>query len=644
MKRNLSFWKALTGAVVLGGFLFNGGSRPVLSYAQMKEEVDTKTETEVFIYKGDLMVVKVYSLTRIAVVNPEIVDIANADVNEILLVGQTLGSTPIYIWDELGKRQILATVLKEDLDVLISKLKRMMEVTNITEVSLEKNNYEGKVVASGMIPERKKSAWDEIVARYSDSLINLTTEEKREDLIQIDVQITELSTTLAKEYGFDWVSGSDSGLAITYPETLPTFSGDYPADWYRLGDFNRVSELALTVSMLEAEGRARSISRPSLVVQSGQSASVQVGGQIPTRTTTTAVGGGSVQENVAYQSYGVSFTAVPTIKDGNKIDLTISVTVSDIDASNAVGDDVAFVSRSTNTKVLLDDRQTIVIAGLIKQNRSESLKKIPFLGSIPIIGALFRNRSTPSADLDQELVIIITPTIIQRGEENPFKKKDVAASVVPQPAAEPAPATLSPGEEDRFLEVKPDVVTDAVAEGEDLSPEMGEENLSLKDAVKPAEAPAFDKKPAAVLPSSVEAPAAGDSSADDMAVEQEEWMVEAPGQDPAGQKAVTDYVKSVQKKISESISFPYEAKEKGWEGTVHLTMTLLSDGTLQDVDVKQSSGHMIFDNDAKNTAQILAPFDPFPAEMDLEEIVVTVPIVYSQNAMLDQMEESPLEE
>src|SRR3990167_8837635 len=66
------------------------------STTELKETVDTKIEQEVYLFKGDLVALKVYSLTRIAISNPEIIDVANADVNEVLIIGQKVGTTQIF--------------------------------------------------------------------------------------------------------------------------------------------------------------------------------------------------------------------------------------------------------------------------------------------------------------------------------------------------------------------------------------------------------------------------------------------------------------------------------------------------------------------------------------------------------------------
>jgi protein TonB len=92
---------------------------------------------------------------------------------------------------------------------------------------------------------------------------------------------------------------------------------------------------------------------------------------------------------------------------------------------------------------------------------------------------------------------------------------------------------------------------------------------------------------------------------------------------------MTGYVRDVQQRISQSIVYPREAKQYGWEGTVKVGVMILDDGTLAFALVKESSGHDIFDEAALNTTRQLAPFQAFPSDTDLQELNITIPIVYS---------------
>ena len=92
---------------------------------------------------------------------------------------------------------------------------------------------------------------------------------------------------------------------------------------------------------------------------------------------------------------------------------------------------------------------------------------------------------------------------------------------------------------------------------------------------------------------------------------------------------MAEYVRNVQQRISESIVYPKEARENGWEGTVKLGVLILHDGTLAYAMVKESSGFDLFDEYAVKTAKNVEPYASFPANTNLQELNVTIPIVYS---------------
>ncbi|MBP9855482.1 MAG: TonB family protein [Candidatus Omnitrophica bacterium] len=528
--------------VILFGLLIFGIPR---TWAQdlgaSEDAVDTLYMDEVNMVLGELTQLKVYSLTRLSMTDPEIADILDASDGEVLLIAKNIGQTPLFIWDENGKRVIMINVSGAELSVVKDRIQKLLNDAELDHVYLSVNKNEGKVVITGTVPDYKESQYQDIVSGFDQHIMSLVEQEDIEDLVQVDVQITELNTTLSKSLGIDWSGGSANGFAINFEEELPE-QNEFK-DMFKIGDFSRTDTLLATVNALLEEGMGRILSQPKLVVLSGEPATFLVGGEIPIRTTTST--GTATQENVQFKEYGVGMTITPTIRK-NKIDIVVNLEISDVDASNAVGDDVAFVTRSASTQVFLDDGQTIVLAGLIQHKQSELVKKVPFLGNIPFVGIPFRSRSTPTPDTDTELVISLTPHRIDTGL-NPLTATEKAQK-------EQAPRSITPR-------------TVSATEPKSVS-------TMIPDEMK-------------------------------------------------------DYVREVQKKISQRIIYPAEAKESGWEGTVKLGLHILSDGTLAYALVKESSGHEIFDDYALDTAKNSAPYDGFPANSDLQELNVTIPIVYS---------------
>ncbi|MBL8014496.1 MAG: TonB family protein [Candidatus Omnitrophica bacterium] len=496
---------------------------------------------------GDIQTVKVKNLARLSITNPEIADVSDAQAEEVTLMAKEPGKTVLFVWDEDGKRAINIRVVSEDLSVVKARIAQLVQKAEIHGVTIDEDSLEGRVIVTGALEEEDKEKMDKILEAFEESVINMIKQKVYQDQIQIDVQITELNESLTRNLGFNWGTGKDgvgtSDFAVGFQETLPTTDGSF-GDLFKIGDFNRAQAIVNTVNAFIKEGKAKVLSKPRLVVVSGKEASFLVGGEIPIKQTTLNNSGGSVTEDVTFKQYGVNMNITPTIKNG-RIEIELNVEVSDVDASNAQGDEVAFLTRNATTYLNLADRQTIVLAGLIKRSKSEEVKRIPFVSKIPIVGLLFRNNSTPVPNQETELVISLTPTIL----------KDM----------------------------------------------MTPEKVETKKVVSTNSNKTTNSQSS-----------------------------------PDNQVISAGYAQALQAKISSAINYPYEAKENGWEGTVKLGLHILKDGTLANVTVKESSGHSIFDEDAVNTAKILAPYPTFSSDMVGEDVVVVVPIVYSQKTDLNK--------
>lgn len=529
--RSLMKFKILTIIAVFALPILTMGHGEVRAY-------DDSQDVEMV--KGDLQNVKVKNLSRVSIVDPGIADISDAQTEEVTIMGKQPGQTVMFIWDDDGKRAVTIRVVEEDLELVKARIARLIQKAEIKGVSLDTNSLEARVVVTGSLEEDDKEKMDKILEVFDDSVINMLKEKVYGEQIQIDVQITELNESLTKSIGFNWGTGTTgSDFTLSYKETLPSTDGSI-GDFFKIGDFNRTTAMISAVNASIKEGKGRILSKPRLVVVSGKEASFLVGGEIPFKTTTLNSTGGTVTQETTFKQYGVNMTITPTIKNG-KIEIQLNVEVSDVDASNASGDEVAFLTRTATTHLNLNDKQTIVLAGLIKKSKSNEVKRLPFVSKIPVVGLLFRSNSTPTPNQDTELVISLTPTILK-----------------------------------------------------DMITEEKIETAENKTAVRKKATPVN------IMPAE------------------------------GNQLISAGYAQELQNKISSAINYPYEAKENGWEGTVKLGLHILKDGTLANVSIKESSGHSIFDEDAVNTAKILAPYPTFSSDMTGEDVVVVIPIVYSQ--------------
>ena len=165
------------------------------------------------------------------------------------------------------------------------------------------------------------------------------------------------------------------------------------------------------ITALETKGLLQRLAEPNLVALSGDTASFIAGGQFPVPSPSTALNGPSFQ----YEPFGVQLKFRPTVLNSGIINLSINPTVSELDFTNAVtvsGTTVpSLIERSATTTIELRDGQSFAIAGLLQAHNARNVSQLPWIGSVPVLGTLFRSSSYQKDETD--LVIIVTPSFVQ---------------------------------------------------------------------------------------------------------------------------------------------------------------------------------------------------------------------------------------
>jgi len=184
------------------------------------------------------------------------------------------------------------------------------------------------------------------------------------------------------------------------------------------------SDYQVNVRALAQQGKAHILSRPSILARDGQPATILVGAEVPLVTGVTFEGANNniPVSSVQYTPVGIQLTVTPYISPQDYVEMIVTPQDSQIDPTltEPIGDGVSapvIDTRSADTVVVTPDAQTVVIGGLIKNDRESATSKIPVLGSIPVIGALFRSKS--SSDNKTELMIFMTPHIVRAPTELP---------------------------------------------------------------------------------------------------------------------------------------------------------------------------------------------------------------------------------
>ncbi|MBR1155289.1 type II and III secretion system protein family protein [Bradyrhizobium sp. JYMT SZCCT0428] len=196
----------------------------------------------------------------------------------------------------------------------------------------------------------------------------------------------------------------------------------------------------LLVTALETKGLLRRLAEPNLMALSGDSARFLAGGEFPVPIASTTVAGGIPTVTIEFKKFGVELAFVPTVLSRGVINLRVEPSVSELDFQNAVtiaGTTIPALSRrDARTTVELRDGQSFAIAGLLQTRNRQDVSQVPWIGSVPVLGALFRSSSYQQQETD--LVIIVTPRL-------------VAPAVPGQQLASPLDSRLPANDVDFFL-------------------------------------------------------------------------------------------------------------------------------------------------------------------------------------------------
>ncbi len=239
--------------------------------------------------------------------------------------------------------------------------------------------------------------------------------------VHIEAIIAEVSLDTSKELGVQWAGYSEGNAAFTsrFPGEIPVeevAAGRIP-DGLTLG-LGTISDSGLSIvtliRALAGDGETNLLSTPSIVTIDNQEAEIIVGQNVPF-VTGESTGSASGTENpfrtIEREDIGISLRVTPQINEGDAITLEIYQEVSAIAASSAGAVDIVTTKRSISTTVQLEDKQMLVLGGLIDDALTDSEQKIPFLGDLPGIGVLFRSTRTQS--VKRNLMIFIRATIIK---------------------------------------------------------------------------------------------------------------------------------------------------------------------------------------------------------------------------------------
>jgi pilus assembly protein CpaC len=367
---------------------------------------------------------------------------------DLFIRGKRAGAMNVILQDAKGACYLQDIIVSIDPATLQAKMGELLP----EEKEIRIKSAENTVVLTGRVNDASKL--DEamrIATAYGDgkrvlNLLRVSTPQQ----VMLEVKIAEVSKTLLDRFGVDFARMFTSADGLT-SRVLSGIFGGSPAV---AGQFSRnigggvvtggaaatiggasaaanaamnTSSTGATLFGIDAQkkdGLVRVLAEPNIMAISGQSASFLSGGKIFIPVAQSQQGGGSVI-TLEEKEFGVGLKFSPTVLDGTRVNLKLVSEVSELSQTGSpfttVGNVTAVLpsltTRRVDTTVQLNDGQSFAVAGLIRNNMTETLKKFPGLGDIPLLGALFRSSEFQK---DQtELVFIITPRLVKPMTSSP---------------------------------------------------------------------------------------------------------------------------------------------------------------------------------------------------------------------------------
>lgn len=378
-------------------------------------------------------------IRQISTSNPEIVDASPITTREVLVHGKGFGAATMVVWNKAGQRSFYNITVEMNQDGIRKLVKETFPNEDIQIASSRDSLSLSGTVSSQAISERVAA----LSANFAKVVVNnLTAATPVEKQILLRVKFAELDRNAGAQYGVNIVSTGAAGGTIgrtstgmfgapSISQVAPTPSGASvnPSASFTISDaltlfaFRPDLNLGAFIKALQTRGVLQILAEPNLVASNGKEAAFLVGGEFPVPVLQGGAGAASV--TVQFKEFGIRLRFTPTVTANKTIKIDLVQEVSSIDLAQGVSFNgftiPALSTRRTQTGIELGDGQTFVVSGLIDNRDIERLSRVPGLGSIPILGALFKSKDI-SKSLS-ELIVMVTPEVtlpINPGETKPM--------------------------------------------------------------------------------------------------------------------------------------------------------------------------------------------------------------------------------
>ena len=398
--------------------------RAAQPYNPIKKQDETGQLPEIDMFVGESRVFPTPNVGRIAVGNGQIMTAAALDNKEVIVFANGAGTSSLFVWNEDGRYQrIKINIVAGDTSRIAREVAAFLSNIPHAKASVVGD----KVIVEGdSLSDADLAKIDMLEKRYP-QVVNFTNRVGWEQMVMMDVKVVEFPKSELRDIGLKWTPGGGATLAGIWnpirrgadgPFTvnIPTNGGTtLPVTGQRSGEsvvlppaLNILSGLNLglnaQLNLLEQNGKASVLAEPQLSARNGAKASFLAGGEFP--YSVSNLNG----TTIIFKPYGIRLDTTPKVDRNGVVRATIQAEVSSIDASVTAVGGPALLTRKTDTEFNVRSGETMVLSGLLQRNSSTDIDKVPLLGDIPVLGALFRSKRFQNKET--ELVVFVTPTVI----------------------------------------------------------------------------------------------------------------------------------------------------------------------------------------------------------------------------------------
>lgn len=425
---SLAVW---SGVAAVAGVAFIAVPEPAAAQvreptARMATAVPARVAESIELVLGEIRMLPVRGkVRRIAVGNGANLSATTVDTN-LLLIGEQPGATTLMVWTD---REILSYRVSVVPPSLVST-RRLLDTVLQGVDGVTVTESDSRLYVSGIVDQPLLDRMSVMLKDSPGVVLDLRTEAPRPVTrsVLFRVHFVEVAKSLLENIGIQWQQSAQGptlagqGTVATsgiYRGLPPATAGDNllnqaPAFVSRNGResglfLGLASVITSRINLGATDGDARILASPELTAKSGGKARLQVGGEVP-----IPIAGAFGSTSVEFKPYGIIFSIEPVISSDGVIFAKLSTELSQIDPAVSVAGIPGFLTRSTATEISVRPGEMIALSGLINNELSNAIDRVPGLGGVPILGRLFRSDAYRTRKTD--LVVLLEPEIIDAGD------------------------------------------------------------------------------------------------------------------------------------------------------------------------------------------------------------------------------------